>query len=163
MARLSQTLSVACMSAFAGGCLVVSTVLVPSWRAMDSDRFLEWFGEHGPTLGRTLFPLDIAGTVFTVHAFLGARKGPAKRRWLWGLASLCSGATVGLLPLYFAGANTRLLNKTIAGSDVTTELAAWSRWQWLRTGLAGLAVVCGGWGIRQTEGNAAPNESRRVR
>ena len=126
---------------------------------MDPDKFLDWFGEHGPTLGRTLFPLDVAGTLFAMRAFVGAPKSTSKSRRLWGLSSLCSGATVMLLPIYFVGANTRLLNKAIAGSEVTTELAAWSRWQWLRTVLALLAVVCGGWGLRYVETNYTPHET----
>lgn len=50
MSRLSQTLSVACMSAFAGGCLVASIIMVPSWREMDHDAFLDWFSKNGPGL-----------------------------------------------------------------------------------------------------------------
>jgi len=126
---------------------------------MDPDKFLDWFGAHGPTLGRTLFPLDVAGTLFAVRAFVGAPQSPAPRRRLWGLASLCSGAAVLLLPVYFARANMRMLRKTITGSEVTTELAAWARWQWLRTGLALLAVVCGGWGLRHAETNHTPHET----
>ena len=79
MSRTAQTLSVVCTSAFAGGCLVVSVVLVPTWREMDPEAFLDWFPENGPRLGLTIFPLEAAGALFAVLAFFGAVRRRSNR------------------------------------------------------------------------------------
>lgn len=149
MSRFNQILSVVFMSAFAGGCLVVSIVMVPGWRGMDPEEFLDWFSENGARLGLTMFPLEATGALFAVLAFVGALRRKSNSRLLWGLSSLCIVATLVLLPIYFAEANTRMMNKTIEVSEVPTELGSWSSWQWLRTALAVLAVGFGGWGLRQ--------------
>lgn len=44
--------------------------------------------------------------------------------------------TVVLLPIYFGRANQALLDRAFRPQDVPGELAAWSAWNWLRTGLA---------------------------
>lgn len=156
MPRFNQTLSVACMGAFAGGCLVVSVVMVPSWRKMDPDAFLDWFSENGPRLGLTMLPLEAAGALSAVLAFAGALRRRSNGRLLWGMSSLCIVATLALLPIYFAQANARMLNKTIEASEVGTELESWQSWQWLRTALAALAVALGGWGLRREQTEHAP-------
>jgi hypothetical protein len=155
MSRFNQTLSVVCMSAFAGGCLVASIVMVPSWRKMDPEAFLDWFSENGRRLGSTMFPMEAAGALSAVLAFVGALRRKSNSRLLWGLSSLCIVATLVLLPIYFAEANTRMLNRTIEVSEVATELESWSSWQWLRTALAILAVAFGSWGLRQEQAKYA--------
>ena len=157
MSRFNQTLSVVFMGAFAGGCLVVSIVMVPGWRRMDPEAFLDWFGENGPRLGLTLFPLEAAGALFAVLAFFGALWRGSNGRLPWGLSALCIVATLVLLPLYFAGANARMVEGDMGAREVGAELASWRGWQWLRTALAVLAVAFGVWGLgrgraeRQTE------------
>ncbi len=146
MPKLKQTLAVAFMGAFAGGCLVISLVMVPDWRRMDPDAFLEWFSENGPRLGLTMFPMEAAGTLFALLSFADAMSRKSNSRVVWGLSSLCIIATVVLLPLYFVGANVRMLDKNIEASEVAAELESWSKWHRLRTALAILAVVFGGWG-----------------
>jgi hypothetical protein len=156
MSKLKQTLSVAFMGAFAGGCVLLSLVMVPDWRRMNPDAFLEWFSENGPKLGLTMFPMEVAGTLFASLSFVESVKRKSDSRVIWALSSLCMVATVVLLPLYFVGANARMLNKTIEASEVAAELDAWSRWHRLRTALAILAVVFGGWGLRRDETGNAP-------
>ena len=147
MSRLNQLLSVLSMSAFAGGCLVVSLAIVPGWRGLDPEAFLNWFSENGTKLGLTMFPLEAAGALFAVLAAAGALRRKSSGRVPWVLSSLCIVATLVLLPLYFAEANTQLLNETIEVSEVGAELESWQSWQWLRTALAVLAVISGSWGL----------------
>lgn len=154
MTRLNQILSLACMGAFVGGCLVVSVIVVPTWRGMDPEAFLDRFSEDGPRLGLTLFPLEAAGALFAVLAFVGAMRKGSGGRVPWGLASLCIVATLGLLPAYFAEANSRMIGGAIEAPEVVAELERWAGWQWLRTALAVLAVVFGGWGLRQDRDKA---------
>ena len=156
MSKLKQTLSIAFTGAFAGGCLVLALVMVPDWRKMDPDAFLDWFSENGPRVGLTMFPMEAAGTLFAVLAFVDALRRKSNSRTLWGLSSLCIVATLVLLPVYFIKANVRMINKTIEASEVGAELEAWSNWHRLRTALAVLAVVFGGWGLCQEETSHTP-------
>ncbi|WP_166173627.1 DUF1772 domain-containing protein [Rubrobacter tropicus] len=156
MSSFSRTVSVACAGAFAGGCLVVSVVLVPTWREMDPEAFLAWFQENGPRLGLTLFPLEVAGALFAVLAFFGAVRRGSNGRLPWGLSSLCIVATLVLLPLYFAGANARMIEGNMGAREVGAELASWQGWQWLRTALAVLAVAFGGWGLGRERAERTP-------
>lgn len=50
-------------------------------------------------------------------------------------------ATLVLLPVYFVQANRALLDPAFPTRDVAAELAAWWAWNWVRTGLAVLAVA----------------------
>ncbi len=156
MSRLKQTLSIVFMSAFTGGCLVVSLVMVPDWRKMEPDAFLDWFSKNGPRLGLTMLPLEAVGSLFAVLAFVDAMRRKSDSRAIWGLSSICIVATLVLLPVYFAQANARMLNKTIEVSEVGAELESWSNWQWLRTVLAALAVALGSWGWRREQAKHAP-------
>ncbi len=156
MSGLKQTLSVVFMGAFAGGCLVVSVVLVPTWRGMDPEAFLDWFQENGPRLGLTLFPLEVAGALFAVLAFFGAARRRSNGRLPWGLSALCIVATLVLLPLYFAGANARMIEGNMEAREVGAELASWRGWQWLRTALAVLAVAFGVLGLDREQAERTP-------
>ncbi len=156
MSGLKQTLSVVFMGAFAGGCLVVSVVLVPTWRGMDPEAFLDWFQENGPRLGLTLFPLEAAGALFAVLAFFGAARRRSNGRLPWGLSALCIVATLVLLPLYFAGANARMIEGNMGAREVGAELASWRGWQWLRTALAVLAVAFGVLGLDREQAGRTP-------
>lgn len=149
MSRFAQILSLAFMGAFAGGCLVASVVVAPSWRRMGPEVLLNRFPEDGPRLGLTLFPLEVVGAFFAALAFVGALRRGSAGRLPWGLSSLCIVATLVLLPVYFAEANSRMLNGAIEASEVAAELERWAGWQWLRTALAVLAVAFGAWGVRR--------------
>jgi len=144
------------MGAFAGGCLVVSIVMVPSWRKMDPAAFLGWFSENGPRLGLTMLPMEGVGASSAVLGFVGALRRGSDGRLPWGLSSLCIVATLGLLPIYFAQANARMLNQNIEASEVGAELERWASWQWLRTALAILAVAFGAWGLRRRRAERPP-------
>ena len=156
MSRFNQTLSVVFMGAFAGGCLVVSIVMVPGWRRMDPEAVLDFFSTDGTKLGGTLLPLEAAGALSAVLAFVGALWRRSDGRLPWGLSALCIAATLGLLPIYFAQANTRMHDKDIEASEVGAEIERWASWQWLRTALAVLGVAFGVWGLDRERAGRAP-------
>lgn len=156
MSKLAQILSLAFMSAFAGGCLVVSIVMVPGWRRMDPEAVLDFFSTDGTKLGGTLLPLEAAGALSAVLAFAGALRRRSDGRLPWGLSSLCIAATLGLLPIYFAQANTQMHDKDIEASEVGAEIERWASWQWLRTALAVLGVAFGAWGLRREQAQRTP-------
>lgn len=148
-------------AAFAGGGLVTQTVVVPQWRAMAPDAFLEQFGTYGPTLGATLFPISVVAVLASgATAYVAIRRKNVGRGW-WVAATACMAGTVLLLPVYFAGANARMLAEGFPMGEVAGELASWYAWNWARTALAVAATVTGGVAIARRlsqarGGSAAP-------
>lgn len=133
--------AVAASAAFTAGCALTQAVTVPAWRAMEPTAFLRRFAVSGPATGAVLFPVEVAAVVL-----LGAttRTTTAQRRpgrWAWAGATAAMAATVALLPVYFARANTALLDPAFPPDDVPAELRRWNGWNWGRTALAAAATV----------------------
>ena len=122
---ITATGAVATSAAFTAGCVLTQAVTVPTWRAMEPSAFLQRFATSGPATGGVLFPVEVAA--------LG------RRAWATGTAAMA--ATVVLLPVYFAGANTALLDPAFPPDDVPAELGRWNRWNWVRTALAAAATL----------------------
>lgn len=135
--------ALAATGAFAGGALLTQTVLVPYWRSMAPAAFFEYFGTYGPLTGATLFPVEIAATVLLGIVLYAALRGRSSGRFAWAVAWLCMAGTVLLLPVYFVEANTALLAAKTSPAGLEADLRSWYTWNWLRTGLAFLAVVAG--------------------
>ncbi|MGB3762080.1 MAG: DUF1772 domain-containing protein [Ornithinimicrobium sp.] len=137
-------------AAFTAGCLLTQAVSVPTWRAMEPASFLEHFATAGPATGAVLFPLEIAAVALlgtTTYSVIRLRRGG---RLLWAAATISMGATVALLPVYFAGANSAMLDDSFSATEVARELTRWNAWNWLRTGLAVAATACGFTALTET-------------
>lgn len=139
--------AVASAAAFAGGGLVTQMVIVPYWQAMAPTAFLASFATDGPATGAALFPIAVFAVVLLSLAAYSTVRGGGPGRLFWIGALLCMVATFLLLPWYFAGANDGFINRTIVEDDVAGELRSWYAWNWVRTGLAFLAVVLGSIGL----------------
>ena len=158
--QTSQTLTraavsagaVAATAAFAGGGLLTQTVIVPQWRALEPQTFLDRFRRAGPVTGATLFPSELVGTVLLIATAMGS---PGRARRWWTVAAGCMAGTIALLPLHFAPANRRLLAGDVPADSVPAELASWNAWNWLRTGLAGAAMIASCAALSDQQGPAA--------
>jgi hypothetical protein len=159
--RMVENLSVALMGSFAGGCLFVSTVLVPAWRRMGPEEVLEWFARNELRSGLTLSPLEVAGALTAAVSFVRAMREESDGRLAWALSVLCMLATIAQLPLYFARTNRAIVQKKIPHSRVGPELESWSKWQWARTSLAVLAVVFGIRGMHRETSCPIATDNRR--
>jgi hypothetical protein len=136
-----QSAGAAAAGAFAAGCLLTQVVTVPVWRrAPTAEAALELFRRTGPATGAVLFPVDglAAGLLIQVAVSRARRQEPGAGTAL--VAALSMAGTVALLPAYFARANTRLLDREHPPAAAPALLESWSRWNWLRTGLALLAT-----------------------
>lgn len=131
------TAAVAATAAFAGGGLLTQVVLVPLWRATGQ----QTIAATGPAVGSVLFPLEVASVVMLAAAAYRCRR--VRGRSFWFAALACMAGTFVLLPLYFAEANTALLEGALSAQGVAAELRSWNAWNWGRTGLALAAVVLG--------------------
>lgn len=149
--------ALASTAAFAAGCVLTQAVTVPHWRGMDPEAFLHTFATSGPATGAVLAPIEIVSV-----SLLGATAWSAVRhgrpgRLPWAAATLGMIGTVALFPAHFAGANAALLDPAFPPDAVAGALAAWNRWNWVRTGLAVAATVLG------CRALASAGASRRVR
>lgn len=135
--NISKLLALTCSSAFGTGCLLISVVLVENWRNMEPIAFVNWFSAYGSLLGVVLLPIEILGVIFTLIAFVQILRSNHEnlQKMLWFSALIFSIAAILLLPIYFAGTNTILIDKTIALSQVADEVERWGFWNWVRTGL----------------------------
>lgn len=140
---------------FAGGGLLTQTVVVPSWRRLDPAAALAQFAKDGPMAGATLFPFEFASVVL-VGVVLYAAVRRRSRAWpAWALSWACMVGTLVLLPAYFLAANDALVNGTLPLDQVSAALQSWYAWNWVRTGLAFVALFfgCVALGFRDRTGN----------
>lgn len=138
---LVEAAATATTAAFAGGCLLTQVVTVPHWRDMDPAAFLPHFASAGPATGAVQLPVDVASVLLlgiTTYANVKERR---PGRTPSALAAAGMAGTVILLPVYFARANFALLDPDFPLEDVPAELSSWSRWNWVRTGLAVAATA----------------------
>jgi hypothetical protein len=139
-----KTGAIAATAAFTGGCVLTQFVTVPHWREMDPQAFLQHFATSGPATGAVLFPIEVASVLLLGYTtYTNLRRGRPGRH-VWALATASMVGTVVLLPVYFAGANTAMLDPAFPPETVRAELAAWYRWNWLRTGLGLTATALSG-------------------
>ena len=133
--------AIAATGAFAGGGLLTQTVLVPHWLELDPAEFLAHFKKYGPATGATLFPIEVLATVLLGIVFVSAARSRSRGRFAWGIALSSMMGTVLLLPIYFLGANDALLSKAVPLHEVGSAIRSWYLWNWVRTGLAMVAVI----------------------
>lgn len=131
----------AASGAFAGGCLLTQIVTVPAWRrAPTPQAALEAFRRTGPATGAVLFPIEALATGLLLKVALSQSRGQQPGAFAALAAALSMAGTVALLPVFFIRANTQLLDRDHPPASVPAVLTSWSRWNWLRTGLAVLAT-----------------------
>ncbi|MEM7533942.1 MAG: DUF1772 domain-containing protein [Chloroflexota bacterium] len=141
--NISKLLALTFSSAFGTGCLLISVVLVESWRHMEPAAFVDWFSAYGSLMGVVQLPIEALGLLFTLIVFIQVARNnhEATQKVLWFLALIFSIGAILLLPLYFAGTNTILIDKTIDLSQVADEVERWGFWNWVRTGLSFAAAI----------------------
>lgn len=125
----------------AGALLAEGALLVPMWRAMPPQEFLEWYRRNAALLLRFFGPLEVIPVVFAGLALLLSWSGgtPQALRWA-ATVVLAVGVLIGF-PLYFKAANASFETASIELDQVASELRRWASWHWGRTLLATLAFA----------------------
>ncbi len=122
---------------FAGSLLTEAMILVPYWRRMEPAEFLRLHGTLGPKLFRFFAPLTTSAVVLAVvTAVLVGFSNPA-----WLLTGVLSAIVLSIFFIYFRRANNRFATHTITAQELPDELARWSAWHWLRTGILIIAFA----------------------
>lgn len=128
--------------------LTEAAVLVPYWRSLPPESFLDWYAANASLLFNFFGPLEIGGAVLAVAAAALHGYGRRPGRSLLIVSAVLTLAVLAAFPLYFQDVNARFAAGTIARDSVATELAAWAWWHWLRTAIGASAFVAVMLGVR---------------
>jgi hypothetical protein len=141
-------LAVLALGLSAGAMLTEGAVLVPYWRSLPPELFLNWYAANASLLFDFFGPLEVASTALTVAAAALSGYGHRPGRGLLIVSAVLTLAVLAAFPLYFQDVNAHFAAGTIARDSVATELAAWAWWHWLRTTLGASAFVAATLGVR---------------
>ena len=145
--RLVCLLATLSLGLTSGALLTEAVVLVPFWRSLPPESFLDWYRANAALLFNFFGPLEIVATVLIV---LAAAMALIRRRpgfgW-WVLACLFAVFVLAAFPLYFREANASFELATIEVTMVSEELERWAAWHWGRTVIAFAAFAAAALGL----------------
>ena len=134
-------LSAAGLALFVGALLTEAVVLVPMWRAMQSQEFFTLHAAHAHRLYTFFAPLTVSATLLAVAAAITAVAMDRSHRAASLVAAALALVILSTYFLYFQRANASFAAASITHDALPAELARWAAWHWFRTtiGLAALA------------------------
>ncbi len=141
MASTLILLAAAALGLSAGALLTEGAVLVPFWRSLPPDSFLDWYRENGARLLRFFGPLEILAALLACLAAGASWLQGSSHAPLLAVSGCLALGVVGTFPVYFQRANASFAEATIESDRVEDELRRWSRWHWARVGLAAAAFL----------------------
>ena len=126
---------------FAGSLLTEAVVLVPYWRSLEPEAFLDHYRAIGPRLYQYFSPLTVLATLIPTitAAFCTWESGEVVT--YPSLASLLVLTTFGMIFVYFKSANASFASRSVGVSQLPAELRRWGTWHWTRTVLAMAAFL----------------------
>lgn len=143
MATTLVILAVAVLGLSAGALLAEGAILVPFWRSLPPDSFLDWYRKNGTLLLRFFGPLEVAAALLAILASIASWVSASSGASFLAASSLLSLLVLAAFPLYFKQANTSFTESTIAFDRVPGELRRWARWHWARVVTATAAFLAG--------------------
>ena len=140
-AELLQLLTALILGLFVGSLLTEGMILVPYWRSLKPETFLELHGTLGPRLFRYFAPLTVASTLIPAVTFgycfwIGAEGWPYS-----ATVAATQLAILGTFFYYFKSANASFASGSVSVDGLQAELSRWSNWHWLRTAMGLVAFV----------------------
>jgi len=141
VAPLVGVLAVIALGLSAGAMLAEGAVLVPYWRSLPPEAFLQWYAANAARLVEFFGPVEIAAAVLAIAA--AALSGASRRRGsgLLALSAVLAVVILAFFPVYFQDVNASFAAGTIPLDQVPTELARWSALHWVRTAIGVGAFV----------------------
>jgi hypothetical protein len=140
-------LAIISLSLFSGAFLFIAIVMVEFWQAIEPAVFLDWMQANFFRFPLLMVPLNLISLLLTIAACGSAWKSRSPSKLPLILSALCILAGTITFPIYFAGANSEFLTRSIDLSEVSAAIDTWSNWHWLRTILAIAAVGFASWGL----------------
>jgi len=138
---VTKLLSAAAIGLFVGAMLAEGCVLVPYWRSLAPGDFFAWYAANDRRLLGFFGSLTAAAALLALAAAAVAVWTRSPGRWpAVGAAGLMIVAVL-MFPAYFQQANARFAAAITPPADLPAELARWATWHWVRTAIAGGALV----------------------
>jgi Domain of unknown function (DUF1772) len=148
MIELSQLVTALILGLFVGSLLTEAVILVPYWRKLKPENFLELHSTLGPQLYSYYAPLTISATVVPVlNAIVGLLFSTPTQGYGLVVAVLVL-LILGIYFFYFQHANASFKTGSVGTTGLPAELERWARWHWLRTGIALVAFALALFGLR---------------
>ncbi len=116
----------------AGALLTEGAVLVPWWRSLPPEAFLDWYATNAARLFNFFGVVEIAAGVLAVAAAALYRFHHGGGGLFVAAAGLAV-AVLSFFPLYFEQVNADFAAGTVELAAVAGELALWAAWHWART------------------------------
>ncbi len=129
---LIQFFSTGLLGLFVGALLAEGALFVPYWRTLPAEQFFALHKTYGPRLYRFFAPLTIAATMSAVVSVVACALANDPGRWPAFVAGVLSASMVVLYFLYFKRANASFAAAALSADELSTELARWATWHWVR-------------------------------
>ena len=136
-----KVLSVAALGVFLGANITEGCLLVPYWRSLAPADFFAWYATNDRRLLGFFGPLTTITVLIVLATAAIAVWTRAAGRWPMAIAAGLMVVAVLMFPLYFQGVNARFAGGIIAPADLPGALARWELWHWVRTAIAGGALL----------------------
>lgn len=143
-------LSMATLGVFLGAMLTEGFVLVPYWRALAPGDFFAWYAANDQRLLGFFGPLTTVTALLAIAAAIVSAWQGHRGRWPAIAATIIMLIVVAMFFVYFERANASFAAASISTAQLTTELARWATWHWVRVVLSGLAFVAALLSVRRT-------------
>ena len=139
MELFSQIFCTFIIGVLVGSFLLEGFVLVPFWKNLPSQTFLEMHHKMGPSLFRYFAPLTVIATLYPLINFWihFGNKG----WWVAGIVALLMQSILMIFFIYFKKANESFKTGKVGAENLPDELKDWERWHWIRTFIAVAAFV----------------------
>lgn len=138
---LVHQLATIALSMFSAGCLIILVVFVPAWQESDPAKFLDWFSDHGKTIGMIMLPLEIAPLMLTLISYVKFRTPDGGKRIVLLLANICNFTVLYMFIVHFLPINASFMDNSMPLEKVPAALKQWEFLHTLRTILSLLAVI----------------------
>nr|AID57561.1 hypothetical protein [uncultured bacterium] len=130
----------------AGALVTEACVLVPYWKKMPPEEFVQLHPSLSPLLFRFYAPLTIVGTSMPVIACATQWAADSPTKWFWTASAVCGVGLIGFYFSFFRQANIEFANDPSPMNALVT-LNTWATVHLARTLVAVFGFVFAGLGI----------------
>ena len=130
--ELFQILTCLTLGLLIGSLLTEATILVPYWRTMDPEVFLDLHHTLGPKLMAYFAPLTIIATILPLITALLPIVFGKQLPWLPFVTVFLTQSMLLIYFGYFKGANESFKTGDVGVERLADELSKWAKWHWLR-------------------------------
>ena len=130
--EISQLISCLALGLLVGSLLTEAMILVPYWRTMKADEFLNLHHTLGPRLFIYFAPLTVLGTILPIIVAVLAVTLGAANYWLAVVPAILVLIMLVIYFAYFKRANASFESGSVGLDGLSVELARWAKWHWIR-------------------------------